>query len=267
MLSFERMGRYEGLQLLQRDGVATVTLNRPPANALSLGLMTELRDVARELAEPASGTRVAIVRSGVPAMFMAGADLKDIDGRLDALPRIGRVLREALDTWERLPFPTIAEIAGHALGGGCELSLVCDFRLMARGKGRIGLPEIRRGLLASAGGTQRMVRLLGRARTYDLVLRGRMIDADEAAVTGLVTSAWDPDDLAPAVQSLADELVALAPLTLAAAKRVIREGADLPLSAGLTLEGSEMMLLADTEDVREGIRSFIEKRPPRFKGR
>jgi enoyl-CoA hydratase len=260
------MASCEYLTLSEVDGVATVTLNRPPANAISLDLMGELVAVSRGLEQRAS-TRVAVIRSDVPGMFMAGADLKVIAGRLDRLPQVASVLRRALDTWERLPFPTIAEIGGHALGGGCELSLVCDFRVMSRGKGRIGLPEMRRGLLASAGGTQRLVRLLGRARASDLVLRGRLLDAEEAAAIGLVTRACDPDELRTTVDKLAGEFLAYAPLTLAAAKRVIREGSELPLSAGLTLESSEMILLADTHDVREGIAAFIEKREPHFIGR
>jgi enoyl-CoA hydratase/carnithine racemase len=248
------------------SGVVRVTLDRPPANALSIELMTELGALAQEL-DSREGVRALILRSAVPGMFMAGADLKDMEQRRDTVPYTTRLLRMAYNTWERLPFATIAEIGGHALGGGCELALVCDFRIMARGKGRIGLPEARRGLLAAAGGTQRVTRLLGRARALDIALRGRMFEADEAERIGLVNEACDPEELTERCEALADEFLHLAPLTVAATKRAILDGADLPLSAGLVLEGWEMTLLASTDDVREGMQSFVEKREPRFTGR
>lgn len=260
------MSEYEFLRVTNDNGMTHVTLCRPPANALSLDLMHEILRLTTWLSTT-PGIRALILRSDVPGMWVAGADLKDTEQRLAGVAQTNRLLRSAYDAWERLPFATIAQINGHALGGGCELALVCDFRLMARGRGRIGLPEAHRGLLAAAGGSQRLTRLLGRGRAMDLLLRGRMLDADQAEQIGLIHQACYPDELERECTSLADEFLHLAPLTVAATKRAIIEGADLPLAAGLTLEGYEMIQLTATDDVKEGIRAFIEKREPNFVGR
>jgi enoyl-CoA hydratase/carnithine racemase len=228
--------------------------------------MDEIEAAAATLdADPA--TRVVVVRSAVPGIFMAGADLATVEAQWDRIDEMAARLRRAFSAWERLRCPTIAAIDGHALGGGCEWALTFDFRCMARGRGRIGLPESRRGLLAAGGGTQRLVRLLGRARALDLALRGRLLDADEAAAIGLVTTARDAAELPAVVDRLADELAGLAPLTLAAVKRVILDGADVALEEGLTLETEAMVGLTKTADALEGVRSFLERRPPRFEGR
>ena len=263
------------LMEVDRDdrGVVTVTLCRPPVNALSLALMEELRDLAVGLCtgddiRSGAGPRVLVVRSSAPGVFMAGADLEDVLAHLDDVAPLNALLRSALDALERLPFPTIASLGGHALGGGCELALACDFRLMARGRARIGLPEVQRGLLAAGGGTQRALRNLGRARALEFVMRGRMLDADEAERIGLITQAVDEAELESATEKLVEEFLALPAQALAAAKRVVLEGDDLSLADGLTLEGAAMKNLVTTsEDSREGIASFLEKRPPNFTGR
>lgn len=256
------------LMTVERDerGVVTVTLTRPPVNALSVALMEELRALAADLAV-ADGVRVLVVRSAAP-VFMAGADLHDVLARLEDVSSLNALLRSALDGMERLPFPTIASINGHALGGGCELALACDFRVMARGRARIGLPEVQRGLLAAGGGTQRALRSLGRARALDFVMRGRLLDADEAERIGLITQAVDEPELESATTKLVEEFLALPAMALAAAKRVVLEGDDVSLADGLTLEGAAMKdLVTTSQDTREGITSFLEKRPPHFTGR
>jgi enoyl-CoA hydratase/carnithine racemase len=246
-------------------GVRQVVIDKPPANSLDLDLMDEIEATAGALDTDAA-TRVVVVRSGVPDMFMAGADLAMVEASWDRIDEVAARLRRAFTAWERLRCPTIAAIGGHALGGGCEWALTFDFRLMGRGRGRMGLPESQRGLLPAGGGTQRMTRLLGRARALDLALRGRLVDADEAAVIGLVNTACDPGELDAAAGQLAAELAALAPLTLAAIKRVILEGEDRTLDEGLTLESKAMVELTKTADALEGVRSFLERRTPRFEG-
>ena len=246
-------------------GVRRVVLDRPPANSLDLDLIDEIAATAGTL-EADGATRVVVVRSAVPGIFMAGADLAMVEANWDRIDEVAARLRRAFSAWERLRCPTIAAIGGHALGGGCEWALTFDFRCMARGKGRIGLPESQRGLLPAGGGTQRMARLLGRARTLDLALRGRLLDANEAAAIGLVTTACDGDELDAATESLATELAGLAPLTLAAIKRVVLAGEDLTLDEGLTVEGQAMVDLTKTADALEGVRSFLERRAPRFEG-
>lgn len=254
---------------VERDarGVVTVSMSHPPANAMSAALMEELRVLGQSW-QAADDVRVVVLRSTVSGIFMAGADLRDVLERLDDVASLNALLRAALDTWERLPFPTIASISGHALGGGCELALACDFRLMTRGAARIGLPEVKRGLLAAGGGTQRALKVLGRARALDFVMRGRLLGADEAAEIGLITEAVEEDELEAQTALLVDELLELPAMAVAAAKAVILRGDDLSLADGLTLEGAAMVeLIATSEDAREGIASFLQKRKPVFTGR
>ena len=244
-------------------GVVTVLLDRPPLNALDLDLMDDIAGAAAMIrAEP--DARVVVLESSSPLAFMVGADLHMVEAHLDEVEVLMARLRAALDAWARLPVPTIACIAGHTLGGGCELALACDFRLMAQGEPRIGLPEIRRGLLPAGGGTQRLPRLVGRGPALDLLLRGRTLDADEAAKLGLVTAACTPDEIGGHVASLADELVALPRVALAEIKAAVADGAEVPLHEGLDLEAAAMARVARTPDAMEGVRSFLERREPRF---
>ena len=213
------------------------------------------------------GVRVVVVASAVPGVFMAGADLAFIQANWYRIGEVAGELRAALGAWAGLAVPTIGALSGHTLGGGCELALTLDFRCMARGRGRIGLPEAQRGLLAAGGGTQRLARLVGMGRALDLALRGRVLDADEAERIGLVTTACDADDLDATVTALAGELAGLAPRTVAATKAVIRAGLERPLEEALTMEIDAMVALAATDDAAEGVRSFLEGRAPRFAGR
>jgi enoyl-CoA hydratase len=245
-------------------GVVTATLDRPPVNALDTAMMDDLLALAK-VVEGDRQARVLVLRSATSA-FMAGADLGMVRDNLGSVDQLNARLRQAFDAVEQLRVPTIAAISGHALGGGCELALVCDFRVMVQGRARIGLPEVLRGLLPAGGGTQRLARLVGRAAALDLLLRGRLLDAGEAAAIGLVTSACTGDELDDRVGGLAAELAGLAPLTLAAIKRVVLDGLDVPLSAGLDLEAQAMIDIGRTADAGEGVASFLEKRPPVFRG-
>ncbi|HEV7864336.1 MAG TPA: enoyl-CoA hydratase-related protein [Acidimicrobiia bacterium] len=247
-------------------GIVRVVLDRAPVNALDGDFIAALGAAARSLAtEP--GVRVVVVASAVPGVFMAGADLGFIQAHWHRIDEVAADLRAAFGAWAGLTMPTIGALSGHALGGGCELALTLDFRCMARGRGRIGLPEAQRGLLAAGGGTQRLARLVGVGRALDLALRGRVLDADEAERVGLVTAACDAGDLDATVTALAEELAGLAPRTVAATKAVIRAGAELPLEDALTMEIDAMVGLAATDDAAEGVRSFLEGRAPRFTGR
>lgn len=253
--------------LVETDGyIATITIAHPPVNALSIPLLGDLQ-AAAERVGTARGCRAVIVRSGVPGVFVGGADLKERErGNNPSRPFIA-ALHAAFGALERIAAPTIALIEGHALGGGCELALACDFRLMTAGRARIGLPEVKLGLLAAGGGTQRLTRLLGRGAATDIILRGRVLDASAAERAGLIHWAIAEDRSEGASRALADELAALPPLAVAAAKRVIRDGAELPLADALALEARAMLDLEHTADAAEGVRAFVEKRPPRFTGR
>ena len=248
------------------DGVVVVTMRRPPANALNLELMDELRSVAEGLSGP-EPPRVVLLRSALDGIFMAGADLKMLDRGWDDMVSTTRRFQEAGNAWERIPAPTIAVVNGHAAGGGCEVALCCDFRLMARGQGTIGLPEVRWGLLPAGGGTQRLARLLGRAAALDLIMRGRMLGADEAERLGLVTEACESNDLEARSWVLARELAALPPIALREIKRCVIDGLEEHLSAGMALEERGVVALSRTADTREGVNSFVERRTPVYEGR
>jgi enoyl-CoA hydratase/carnithine racemase len=262
------IGRPTGLELIrfheESGRLATVVLDRPPANALSLQFMDEVDAITAYL--ETTELQLVVLRSSAP-MFMAGADLNMVDEGWDDQAATTEKCQAMMTRWERLPMMTLAVINGHALGAGCELAMSCDFRLMAQGKARIGLPESLRGLISAAGGTQRMGRLVGPARALDMCVRGRMIDAGEAERLGLVNEAVNAELLSERASELAVEILALPRLTTQAIKRCILFGLEQPLEEGLALERRELAGLRDTHDTREGVRSFIEKREPKFTGR
>jgi enoyl-CoA hydratase len=241
-----------------------VVLDRPPANALSLELMGEIDAVAAWL--ESSEAQVVVVRSA-QRMFMAGADLKMVNSGWDAIRSTIQTCQRLMNRWESLPMMTVAAISGHALGAGCELALTCDWRIMARSGPKIGLPEVLRGLLPGAGGTQRMSRLIGRGKALDLCLRGRLIEADEALHLGLISEAVEADGLDLRIDELSAELLALPRLATQAVKRCVVRGLDRPMLYGLKVEEDEMSALGASEDTREGVAAFVEKREPNFLGR
>jgi enoyl-CoA hydratase/carnithine racemase len=250
---------------IDKAGVADVLLDRPPANAIDLLTLVELKEVAEALTTEGA-VRVVMLRSALEPIFAAGFDLDMLGRGWGDMRHMIRMFHDVANTWVRIPAPTIAVINGHAAGGGCELALACDFRVMARGRATIGLPEVKLGLLPSGGGTTRLPRLVGRGAALDLLLRGRMIGADEAERIGLITFASDPQDLDQRARDLAAELAALPPLAVREIKRCVDLGLDGPLSGGLALEERGNVALADTADAREGVAAFTERRPPKFKG-
>lgn len=247
------------------DHVTDVILDRAPVNALDEDFIAELDHVATHLSGEGR-TRVVVLSSAHEA-FMVGADLKMMDRGWDHVRQMIQSFQQAVNRWEAIPSPTVALLNGHALGAGCELALACDWRIMSTGRALIGLPEVQRGLIAAGGGTQRMARTVGRAAALDLCMRGRMIHAEEAERIGLVSEVCAPEELSARGDLLVEELVQLPPLTMAAIKRCILEGLDTDLRSGLAIEEREMVAVGETHDAKEGVQSFLEKRPPRFEGR
>ena len=194
---------------LEGDGLARVTMDRPPANALSPGFMTELDAVCEYLEQTVA--KVAVLESAAP-MFMAGFDLKSLDSGWDQTRITTKQCQLLFNRWERLPMMTIAVISGHATGAGCEFALACDWRLMAKGKPRIGLPEVQRGLLPGGGGTQRMTRLIGHGKALDLCLRGELIGAEAAEKVGLVSEAVDAEQLSARDRRAGKRVAVAAPI-------------------------------------------------------
>jgi enoyl-CoA hydratase len=247
------------------DGVATIRLDRPPANALDRNLSEAVADAAEESAR--RGDVGAVVVWGGPRLFAAGADIKamaqlnaaEISSWVDALGR-------ACDAIEAVPKVTIAAINGFALGGGCELALACDLRFAAE-DAALGQPEVLIGVMPGAGGTQRLPRLVGEGRAKELILSGRRASAEEAARIGLVTRVLPVDDVYPAAIREAAAFARGPRLALAAVKAAIHRARAADVRAGLDAERSAFCELFTTADQREGMAAFLAKRAARFEGR
>jgi enoyl-CoA hydratase len=247
------------------DGVALVTIDRPAAlNALSFGLLDELADELERL-DRDGRTRVAVLTGSGERAFAAGADIVEL---AEQTPERLRTERR-FDAWNRLwsiEIPLIAAVRGFALGGGCELAMTCDL-IVAGDDAQFGQPEIRIGVMPGAGGTQRLTRAIGVARAMELILTGRSMPAAEAHAAGLVTIVVPTGDTVRAAVDLADRIAAMPPLAVRAAKRSVLAAAELPLAAGLRAEREAFFDLFATDDQREGMRAFQEKRTPVWTGR
>lgn len=245
------------------EPVLRATLNRPEAmNALSMPMREALADFARRV-DTETGIRVGIITGG-PTVFAAGADIKAmVDARPMVLHRRGiHRLWQAIAECRK---PLIAAVNGYALGGGCELAMHCDLIVAGTGA-RFGLPEVKVGIMPGAGGTQRLIRAVGKHRALRLLLTGEPIDAPTAADWGLVTDLVHDDAVMETALSLAGTIARRSPLAVEHIKEVALAGADLPLSAGLMLERKSMHLLFDTADQTEGMTAFLDRRRPDFRG-
>ncbi|HUF85174.1 MAG TPA: enoyl-CoA hydratase-related protein [Acidimicrobiia bacterium] len=243
------------------DGVAVVRLGNPPVNALSRAVLAKLAADAGELRD--DETVKAIVVAGEGKAFAAGADISEF-GDAGRGREIGAAFRSAFDAIAAIPRPVIAAVHGVALGGGMELALACDLRIAAD-SARLGQPEILLGIIPGAGATQRLPRLVGPARAKDLIWSGRQVKADEALDLGLVDRVVPADELLDAALAWAGELAAGAVVAMGMAKRVIDDGLDGPLTAGLDLERDAFVEVFDTEDAQTGVASFLEHGPGKAK--
>lgn len=245
-------------------GVALVTLHRPDQlNAINAAMIRELGDVCRGLA---GDPRIrAVVFTGAGRAFCAGADiteLADLDGPHDFLA-LSRSIQAVLDQIDQLDRPTIAALNGPALGGGCELALACDFRIISRG-GVMGLPEIKIGVLPAAGGTQRLPRLIPEALAKRMLYFGDNISAEEALTHGLVNEIAPKEEVLATASAWAQRLSTMPVAALSAAKSLVRIAADTDLRTGLLAEQQAVAMLFATDDRREGMAAFLEKREAHF---
>ena len=250
--------------LRRDDGVAVVELNRPPMNAIDESVVRGIAAATEVLAAATDDVRAVLVRSAVEGVFMAGADItgfQDISAE-DAERAVA--VQQVFTAFAELPQPTVAAINGHALGGGCELALACDFRFMARNHGLIGQPEVRLGLIPGAGGTQRLTRLLGPGRAASYLMKGLQVGADDAEREGLVHFAVDEGELEQRALEYATSLARQAPIALRAIKRAVR-AAGTPDGYATEREGFRETL--GSEDAQAGVAAFFAGEKPSFTGR
>lgn len=256
----------EFLTLDINEGIALVTINRPKVlNALNAGLLGELQDTFAALATNQEVGAVIITGAGEKS-FVAGADIKELATlnpvTAKAVSERGQLTFRQI---EEFPKPVIAAINGFALGGGCELALACHIRVAAD-NARLGLPEVSLGLIPGYGGTQRLARIIGKGRALEMVLTGDMVHADRAYEKGLVNHVVHGDVLLDKCREIANTIMTKGPLATRLALEAVNHGLEMPQADGERLEANLFGLLAATEDCKEGLNAFLEKRKPTFKG-
>ncbi|NTV63388.1 MAG: enoyl-CoA hydratase [Oscillochloris sp.] len=243
--------------------IATLTLNRPKAlNALSPELMDELI-AAVEQCDADETIRVIILTGGLRA-FAAGADIKAMSQSSPMKMQTSGIIAK----WDRIRAcrkPIIAAVSGYALGGGCELAMMCDI-ILASETAQFGQPEINIGVIPGAGGTQRLTRAIGPYRAMELILTGDTLSAQDAARYGLVNRICPTEALMDEARRLAEKIASRPPLAVRMAREAVRYAAETTLREGLEIEKRNFYMLFDTQDQKEGMRAFLEKRPPAFKG-
>ncbi len=258
---------YENIIYEKADGIGRITFNRPKVlNALNRKTIEELREILLE-ARGDDAVRVLILTGAGEKAFVAGADIGElaqqtpVDGKEFSL--FGQGVLHLLETIGK---PSICAINGFALGGGCELALACSMRIASK-NAKLGQPEVKLGILPGYGGSQRLARLCGKGVAHELCLTGEMISADEALRIGLVNHVYELAELLPAAEAIAKKIIANAPLAVKYTIEAIERGFDMPQEEGLFLEATLFGLSCATEDMREGTKAFLEKRPAAFKGK
>lgn len=256
----------ETLQVSVDEGVAVIVVNRPEKrNALNSMVRSELIGLLEAFRDH-DEARVIIITGAGDKAFIAGADISEFADRTPVEQRAVMAERSVFQEIADFPKPVIAMINGFALGGGCELALACDIRIAAR-SAKLGQPEIKLGIIPGGGGTQRLPRLVGTGRALRMILTGEMIDAVEAERIGLVDAVVENDALHGTTIELAKAMAAHSPLTLRLAKAAVRAAEEMPMAAGLTYERELFITAFGSEDKREGVAAFLEKRAPAFRGR
>jgi enoyl-CoA hydratase len=263
---------YRHLSVERSGGVVLCTLSNPPMSYMNARMVRELDELTREV-EAARDDRVLVLTGGIEGIFITHYDVGELvelaeraGAAAGGAPSEVGLIHAVLNRLERMPKPTVAALNGNAMGGGCELSLACDFRVMADGPYLYGLPETTVGIIPGAGGTQRFARLLGVARALDLVLHARVMTPQEAFEIGLLHRLLPAVGFLEHAREFARDLARRAPIALAAAKEAIRRGAEVGIDEGLAIEAREFARTMRSSDARNAMRAYLRGEPYEFKG-
>jgi enoyl-CoA hydratase len=260
------MSSYETLLVEKEGAVAIVTINRPDKlNALNIKTREEGAKVLDELSRDDS-VRVLVFTGAGEKSFVAGADISEFEGRTALTQRDVMLQRSLFNAVDSFPKPVIAMINGFCLGGGCELALACDIRI-ASDRARLGQPEINLGIIPGGGGTQRLTRLVGEGKAMEMILTGDMIDAATALNLGLVNAVYPAEELRAKTMEMANKIAEKSPVALRMAKEAIKIASRSNLDEGLRREVDLFAMCFTSEDKEEGVKAFLEKRKPVFKGK
>lgn len=257
---------YENILVERKANLAYVTINRPEVrNALNRQTLEEITSAVTELENDEAVKCIVFTGAGEKS-FAAGADIGQLKERTmhDALQ--GGSMQQIYDMIEACKKPTIAMINGFALGGGCELAMSCDIRV-ASTNAKLGLPELNLAIIPAAGGTQRLARLVGKGKALEMILTGKIIEADEAKMIGLVSEVVTPEELIAKTEEIAEKIMSKGPLAVMLAKLAVHHGTETDIKTGLIIEKLSQAILFESEDKLEGTSAFLEKRQADFKGR
>jgi enoyl-CoA hydratase/carnithine racemase len=255
------------VSLTRAGALGTITLNRPPANSYNLAFVQDLA-AAIEQARTDDNIRVVIVKSGLEKFFSAGADVKAFsENSHETNMQMINAEHAALEQIEQTPKIFIALVGGHCLGGGLEIALACDLRFGGAGDFKVGLPEVTLGLLPGNGGTQRLPRLIGKSKALDLMVTGRTLGPQEASALGIFDRLFPTNELEQQTTAYAQALANGAAFAVGSIKQAVNQGIQMSLHEGLAHERAVTAKLFRSEDAREGIAAFVEKRKPTYKGK
>jgi len=261
------MSEREWVKVSIEENIALLTIDHPPVNALNTPTVRDIADAIDDLVGDV-GVKVIILTGAGKHAFCAGADIKEVSAKQTAA-EVEELLTYGQSVWnkiEGLSKPVIAAINNVCLGGGLEMAMACHLRVASE-RARFGQPEINLGLIPGFGGTQRLPRLVGKAKALEMILTGEMISAEEALRLGLVNRVVPHDEVVSAARELAAKIASKGQVAVRAALEAVEASSRLPLSEGLALERQRFAALTETEDMREGVQAFLEKRSPRFKGK
>ncbi|NNG66485.1 short-chain-enoyl-CoA hydratase [Caldanaerobacter subterraneus] len=258
---------YKNIDVKKEEGIATITISRPKAlNALNTETLEELENVL-EVLQNDDGVKVIVITGAGEKAFVAGADISEMkDMSVFEAKKFAELGQKVFRKIELMKKPVIAAVNGYALGGGCELALACDIRIASR-NAKFGQPEVGLGIIPGFGGTQRLPRIVGVSKAKELIYTGDMIDAEEALRIGLISKVVEQDKLLEEAYGIAKKIMSKGLVAVSLAKEAINKSLEVDIDSGMEYEANAFALCFGTQDQKEGMAAFLEKRAPKFEGR